>query len=154
MHWERYVETTIDGLTYRFPEAAYYSADGLWVAVDGQYARVGVADYVCRCISPSLNFIEPRGPGTEVRQGEDMGRFDLVTIDVPILSPVSGVIQEINDELISNLWLLDSDPYGEGWLALVSLTDFAADRESLLDAQGYLDVLREAARSSMLMIDE
>jgi glycine cleavage system H protein len=83
-----------------------------------------------------------------------MGRFDLVRIDVPILSPVSGVIQEINDELISNLWLLDSDPYGEGWLALVSLTGFAADRERLLDAQGYLDVLREAAKSSMLMIDE
>lgn len=145
---ESYAEITIDGITYRFPEHVYYSADGLWVALDGGLGRVGVGDYLCRSVSASLNFIHPRKPGTSVKQGEEIGSFDLVKVDVPISSPVTGVIQEINEELMSNLWLLDSDPYGDGWLALVRLTDFSADRENLMDAEAYLALLRQLAKPS------
>jgi len=78
---------------------------------------------------------------TEVKQGEEMGNFDMVKVDMPIPSPVSGVIEEINEELESNLWLLHSDFYGEGWLALFRLTDFAADRQNLMDAEAYRAML-------------
>jgi len=138
---ERYVEVTIDGIIYKFREDVYYSDDGLWVALDGELARVGVGDHLCRSISPSLNFIELHPPGTKVRQGEEMGNFDMVKVDMPIPSPVSGVIEEINEELESNLWLLDSDPYGEGWLALFDLTDFITDRRNLLDVDAYRTIL-------------
>lgn len=147
MRPERYVEATIDSITYKFREDFYYSGDGLWVAVDGSFGRIGVGDHLYHLISPGLNFIELRRPGTEVQQGEEMGNFDMVKVDMPIPCPVSGVIEEINEELESNLWLLDSDPYGEGWLALFSLTDFAADRQNLMDAHAYRAMLEMTAKS-------
>lgn len=141
MDSDRYVEVTIRGVAYKLREDVYYSADGLWVAVNEELARVGVGDHLCRSISPSLNFIELRRPGTKVRQGEQMGSFDMVKVDMPIPSPVSGIIEETNEELESNLWLLDSDPYGRGWLALINLTDFVADQQGLLDAHAYRTML-------------
>jgi arsenate reductase len=135
-------EVIIDGVTYHFREDVHYSADGLWVAVDGQVARVGVGDHLRESISPGLSFIELREAGTRVKQGEEMGSFDMVKADVPILSPVSGIIRGINEELVSNLWLLDQDPYGQGWLAVFDLTNFAADRVSLLDVHAYRAMLR------------
>ncbi len=141
MDSRKYVEVNIDGITYKFREDVYYSADGLWVAVDGKSARVGVGDHLYRSISPHLAFIELRLPGTEIRQGKEMGNFDLVKVDISIPSPVTGVIEEINEELLSNLWLLDSDPYGEGWLALFHLTDWTIDRQNLLDVNAYRTML-------------
>jgi len=149
LDWERYVEVTIDGITYRFRDDVYYSADGLWVAVNGELARVGVGDHLCRSISPSLNLIELRHPGSRIRQGEEMGNLDMVKVDIPIPSPVSGLIKEINEELESNLWLLDSDPYGEGWLVLFSLTDFTTDRQNLLDVNAYRTMLEATSKSSL-----
>ena len=144
---ETYIEATIDGITYKFREDFYYSTDGLWVAVVGSRGRIGVGDHLYRSISPSLSFIELRRPGSEVQQGKEMGNFDMVKVDMPIPSPVSGVIEEINEGLESNLWLLDSDPYGEGWLALFTLTDFTGDRQNLMDARAYCTMLEMAAKS-------
>jgi len=56
-------------------------------------------------------------------------------------------MEEINEELESNLWLLVSDLYGEGWLALFSLTDFAADRQNLMDADSYRAMLEARCES-------
>jgi glycine cleavage system H protein len=144
----RYIEATIDGISYKFREDFYYSADGLWVAIDGSLGRVGVADHLYRLISPGLNFIELRRPGTEVQQGGEVGNFDMVKVDMPIPSPVSGVIEEINEELETNLWLLDSGPYSGGWLALFSLANFAADRQNLMDADAYRAMLMTTRSSS------
>ncbi len=135
------LEITIRGVTYHFREDVYYSADGLWVDVEEQVGRVGVGDHLREAISPGLSLIELCRPGTQIRQGEQMGIFDLVKADVPILCPVSGVVEGTNEELVSNLWLLDQDPYGRGWLAVVRLTDFAADRGTLLDVVAYCATL-------------
>ena len=135
------MEAAIDGIMYTFPEDVYYSADGLWVAVNGELGRVGIGDYLYRLISPNLNLVALRPPGTEVRQGEQMGSFDLVKADVAIPSPVSGVVEEINDELENHLWLVDSDRYGQGWLAIFRLTHFTTDLENLLDVHAYRAML-------------
>ncbi len=138
------MEATIEGVTYTFREDVYYSVDGLWVAVDGELARVGIGDHLYHAISPNLNLIALRPPGTEVRQGEEMGSFDLVKADIAIASPVSGVIEEINEELESHLWLVDTDRYGQGWLAVFRLTRFSTDRENLLDVHAYRAMLEVA----------
>jgi glycine cleavage system H protein len=135
------VEADIHGVEYTFRDDVYYSSDGLWVAVEGELGRVGIGDYLYRLISPNLNLIALRPAGTEVRQGEQMGSFDLVKADVAIPSPVSGVIEEINDELENHLWLVDGDRYGQGWLAVFRLTHFTEDRETLLDVHAYRAML-------------
>ena len=135
------MQAVIRGVAYIFREDVYYSADGLWVAVEGELARVGIGDWLYRLISPNLNLIALRPPGTEVRQGDEMGIFDMVKADVAIPSPVSGVIEEINEELESHLWLVDTDRYNKGWLAVFQLTQFTTDRENLLDVHAYRAML-------------
>lgn len=142
------MEATIDGVVYTLREDVYYSAAGLWVAVDGELARVGIGDCLYHAISPNLNLIALRPPGTEVGQGEEMGSFDLVKADVAIPSPVSGVIEEINEELESHLWLVDSDRYNKGWLAVFRLTHFTTDRGNLLDVHAYHAMLEVEGEAS------
>lgn len=66
-----------------------------------------------------------------------------VTMELP--APVSGQLIEVNGELELSPELINEDPYGAGWLARVALSDWEADRENLLDAEAYLEVMRQQA---------
>ena len=131
------VETVSDGHTCTFPVNVYYSSDGLWVRAERDSVRIGIADHLYHCISPNLSSIEISPPGTKLQQGKPMGSFELLKADVPIPSPVGGVVMEINERLLSDLALLDDDRYGEGWLAAVGVEHFASDRQGLMSAETY-----------------
>jgi glycine cleavage system H protein len=130
-------EVVRDGLTYSFPVSVYYSSDGLWVKPERDSVRIGIADHLYHCISPNLSAIEIWPPGTRLQQGKPMGCFELLKADVPIPSPIGGVVAEINERLLIDVALLDDDRYGEGWLAVVGVEDFASDREGLMSAETY-----------------
>jgi glycine cleavage system H protein len=131
------VEIVRDGLTCVFPVDAYYSSDGLWVREEGNSVRIGIADHLYHCISPNLSSIEISPPGTSLQLGKPMGSFELLKADVPIPSPIGGVVAEINERLLIDVALLDDDRYGEGWLAVVGVEDFASDRQGLMSAETY-----------------
>lgn len=117
------------------PDGLRYSSDHEWVAVDGNRARVGITDYAQDALGDVV-YVQAPSPGTAVRSGDTLGEVESTKSVSDIYAPVSGTIAAINEVLAAQPELLNSDPYGAGWICEIELDD-PAELEGLLDAGGY-----------------
>lgn len=144
MSGEGYLEAAVDKFVFTVKKGHLYDEQGLWVAVENGVARVGVTDYLQQK-SGDVAFVNLPEAGTEVGQGEELGSIETIKADVAINSPLSGVIQERNEELDAKPELVNEDPYGEGWLLLIRMAHFESERTKLLTAEEYLPVMKAQA---------
>ena len=105
-----------------------------WVTEDGDGARIGVTDYAQSQLGDVI-YVEMPKPGTEVTAGSKFGVVESVKAASDLYSPVSGKIVEANPALTEKPELINSDPYGEGWMLRLELT--APVSAELLDEAGY-----------------
>ncbi|MBN1466591.1 glycine cleavage system protein GcvH [candidate division KSB1 bacterium] len=117
------------------PEKLKYTNDHEWVSLDGDVATVGITDYAQSELG-DLVFVELPGVGTTVAQGVSFGTVEAVKAVSDLFAPVSGEITEINDALGGDPEIVNKDPYGEGWMLRVRVSD-AGELDALLDADGY-----------------
>ncbi len=117
------------------PDELRYSSDHEWVRVEGATARVGITDYAQDALGDVV-FVQVPDVGSAVHAGESIGEVESTKSVSEIYAPLSGTVTEINAELETNPELVNSDPYGAGWLAVIELSD-PASVESLMDAAGY-----------------
>lgn len=139
-----YLQTTVDKFVFKVKKGCWYSESGLWIQVEDSLGRVGVSDYVQQS-SGDVAFADMEPAGTQVAQGDYLGQIETIKAAIELLSPVTGMVQEINEELEVNPELVNQDPYGQGWLALIALGNWAADRANLLTAEQYLEVMHAQA---------
>jgi glycine cleavage system H protein len=118
--------------TYEVPEGLYYSKDFEWVKVEGDKIRMGLTDYAQKSLR-EIVYAELPNVGGDVKQGEPYGTVESVKAVSDLVSAVSGIIQEINDEVQSKPELLNEDPYGKGWLLIVKPANLQADLANLMD---------------------
>jgi len=140
------LETTVDKLTFRVPTDRVYTRDGLWVLgltpAGGARVRVGLTDYLQRH-SGDLAFATVKPVGTRVATGEEVAAIETVKVSLSLGAPVSGVVVETNPALEATPEVINRDPYGEGWLAVIEATRLEAERSALLDGRAYLAVMRD-----------
>lgn len=117
-----------------FPSELKYTKDHEWVKVDGGQAYVGITDFAQRELG-DIVFIDINTVGSEVAEGEIFGTIEAVKTVSDLFMPVTGTVSEINPALDANPELVNSDPYGEGWMVKITLSEGAAD--SLLSADDY-----------------
>jgi glycine cleavage system H protein len=111
-----------------------FTATHEWVRVDGSNATVGISDHAQAQLGDVI-FLELPAVGTEVKAGAKFGAIESVKAASDLYSPVSGTVAEVNSALNDRPELVNSDPYGEGWmLRLESASDDGGD---LLDETGY-----------------
>jgi glycine cleavage system H protein len=142
-----YLHTTIDKFVFKVKTGCWYSEAGLWVQLEDGLARVGVSDYVQQS-SGDVAFAEITPAGRELAQGNYLGQIETIKVAIELLSPVSGTVREVNEESETSPELINQDPYGQGWLALVALSDWESDRANLLAAEQYLAVMRSQAEEA------
>jgi len=128
-------------LDYEIPDKLYYSKEHEWVRLEGKEAIVGITDYAQKQLHEVV-YAEVQQEGSEVKQFQTMGTVESVKSVSDIFSPVAGKIVTVNKELSDSPERLNEDPYGKGWLAKISLTDFKKDMEKLLTAQQYADYIK------------
>jgi glycine cleavage system H protein len=119
-----------------------YTKDHEWVRVDGDTATIGVTDFAANQLGDVV-FVDLPAAGKAVEQSATFGVVESVKAVSDLYAPVSGEVVEVNGELGSNPELVNSDPYGAGWMIKVRLGD-AAQVEGLLDAAGYEKLTAEA----------
>lgn len=119
----------------RIPEELRYTNDHEWVRVEDGRARVGITEYAQDALG-DIVFIELPAVGDTTEAASQFGEVESTKSVSDLFAPVSGTITEINDTLAESPALLNSDPYGEGWLCVIEMTD-AAQVEALLDADAY-----------------
>ncbi len=123
------------------PEHLHYSADHEWIAIDGTTARVGITDYAQDALGDVV-FVELPDVGTAVVANASISEVESTKSVSDIFAPVSGTIAEVNDALADAPERLNEDPYGEGWLFTITMSD-PAEAEALLDAAAYLALIED-----------
>lgn len=142
-----YLETTVDKFVFKVRKGSWYSETGVWVRLEDGLARLGLSDYIQQS-SGDVAFADIEPAGTELAQGNYLGLIETIKAAIELLSPVSGTVQELNEELETSPELINEDPYGRGWLALITLSDWQADRANLLAAEQYLAVMHRQAEEA------
>lgn len=131
-----------DKFIFRLPkEGLYFNENDSWVCVVGNTARVGVTDFVQQSLS-DIMFFTPPAEGSDIEQFGELGNIESGKAVFEIVSPVSGKIIAINEEILTAPELINENPYEKGWIAEIELTDFESDKEFLLDFNGYFEKLK------------
>jgi glycine cleavage system H protein len=145
---EEMLELTVDKFTFRVPKSLYFNDAGIWVRPEGSVARLGLSDFAQQR-SGDMAFAEVKPVETLLKPGDEFASIETIKVNVILPSPVTGAIAEINRALEDAPELINQDPYGKGWLAVVELTDWEADKSKLLDADAYYALVREQAEEEM-----
>ena len=116
-----------------FPDDLRYSTDHEWIRAEGNRLRVGITDYAQDALGDVV-FVQVPEVGGQVTAGDSISEVESTKSVSDIYAPVTGTVVEVNEALDGNPELLNSDPYGDGWIFVIE-SDDAGD--SLLDANGY-----------------
>ncbi|NLC76152.1 MAG: glycine cleavage system protein GcvH [Clostridia bacterium] len=124
-----------------FPNELKYSKDHEWVRVEGNKAVIGITSHAAEALGDVV-FVELPEVDDSVTAGEAFGSVESVKAVSDVFSPVSGTVVAVNEALLDSPELINSDPYGEGWMIEVEMED-ASQLEELLSASDYEAFLKE-----------
>jgi glycine cleavage system H protein len=117
------------------PDDLRYSTDHEWVRVEGTMARVGITDYAQDALG-DIVFVAVPEVGTEVAPGAGISEVESTKSVSDIYAPVPGTVVEVNAALDASPEQVNADPYGDGWICTIEVTDPSA-LDGLLDAEAY-----------------
>lgn len=117
------------------PKDLRYTKDHEWVRVEGDTATIGVTDFAAKQLGDVV-FVDLPQVGRTVDQFATFGVVESVKAVSDLYAPVSGTVTEVNEALRDSPELLNSDPFGEGWIARVELAD-PSELDALMDAKAY-----------------
>lgn len=121
------------------PENLRYSKEHEWVRVEGDEAVVGITDFAQGELG-DIVYVEVETVGDELAKDEIFGTVEAVKTVSDLYLPVGGEILELNDKLEGQPELVNDDPYGEGWMVRIKLSD-PSEVNQLLDAAAYKDLI-------------
>ena len=121
------------------PANLKYTKDHEWVLVEGKEATIGITDFAQRELG-DIVFIEIETLGEKLGHGEVFGTVEAVKTVSDLFMPVSGTVTMKNSELDDAAELVNSDPYGKGWMIKVAVDD-ASEIDKLLDAEAYMKLV-------------
>ena len=122
-----------------FPENLRYTKDHEWVSLEGNVATVGITDFAQRELG-DIVYVDISSVGKTLAHEEVFGTVEAVKTVSDLFLPVSGTINEVNPALANQPELVNTDPYGEGWMVKMTVND-PADVATLLDAAAYQEVI-------------
>jgi glycine cleavage system H protein len=118
-----------------YPDDLLYHAEHDWAKIDGDVATFGITWFAQDALGEVV-FFDPPTVGTTVTAGESYAEVESVKAVSDVIAPLSGEVVEVNEELGSKPEAVNDDPYGDGWMVKVRLSD-PSETESLLDAATY-----------------
>ena len=120
----------------KYPQELKYLKTDEWVKVEDGVAIIGITDYAQDALSDVVYVEFEIDPDDEVSAGDSIGTIESVKAAAEVHFPVSGTILEVNEDVVDAPETLNKDPYGEGWLVKVQITD-ESELDSLMDAAAY-----------------
>jgi glycine cleavage system H protein len=118
-----------------FPADVRYTKEHEWVRIEGDEAVVGITDFAQQELG-DIVYVEVETLGTELEAGAVFGTVEAVKTVSDLFLPLSGTVTEVNGKLNASPELVNTDPYGEGWMVRMKIKN-AADVDTLMDAAAY-----------------
>ena len=126
-----------------FPDDLFYNREHAWVRVEGELATIGITDYAQEKLGEILA-IELPDVDSYVERDEPFGTIESSKGVFELISPVSGEIVNVNEDILDDIGIINSDPHDTGWMITLEMSD-SEELDDLLDSREYLDfVLKEA----------
>jgi glycine cleavage system H protein len=118
-----------------FPESLRYTKDHEWIRIEGDEAIIGITDFAQRELG-DIVYVEIETVGKELQAGDTFGTVEAVKTVSDLFLPLTGRVTEVNPNLNGNPEAVNTDPYGEGWMIKMKLSN-PGDADSLLTAEAY-----------------
>ncbi len=125
-----------------YPEDLKYTHEHEWARVEGARATMGITDYAQDALG-DIVYVDLPAVGVTVSSGAALGEVESTKSVSELFSPVSGTVTERNDELDKHPEVINADPYGQGWLLVIEMSD-PSEAEQLLDASDYSKLVEES----------
>jgi len=123
------------------PDDIKYHREHAWVRVEGKRATVGITDFAQQQLGDVV-YVDLPETETEVDADSELSEIESTKATSPVISPVSGTVVEVNDDLADSPEIINEDPYGNGWLVVLELSD-PTEINDLLAKDEYEKFLRE-----------
>ena len=124
------------------PEELYYTAEHEWMAISDSSARIGITDYAQRALGDVV-YVSAPAPGSRVTAGDPCGEVESTKSVSDIYCPADGEVTEVNPEVDEDPGLVNSDPYGAGWLFKIRLDSDDQVPPGLLSAAEYSALIQD-----------
>ncbi len=135
------LEVVVSGKKYVVKRDRRYTRDHLWVKVEDGRARIGLTDYGQDVLKDVVG-VELPEPGRRVGVGEVVASIEGLKTTTEVYTPLSGVIASVNERLVNEPELINTDPYGDGWL--FEITGYSREEyEKLLSPEDYIESLKQ-----------
>ncbi len=118
-----------------FPSELKYTKDHEWIRIEGDHAIIGITEFAQRELG-DIVYVDINTVGEEIKKEDVFGTVEAVKTVSDLFMPLSGLIAEFNKKLDTNPELVNSDPYGEGWMVKIEISD-KAQLDNLLSAEDY-----------------
>jgi glycine cleavage system H protein len=118
-----------------YPDGLYYNEEHDWARVDGDTATLGITWYAQDSLGEVVYF-SPSAVGTTISKGGEYGELESTKAVSQLIAPVSGEVTETNDALDGSESTVNDDPYGDGWLVRLRMSD-PSELDALMDAAAY-----------------
>jgi glycine cleavage system H protein len=128
--------------TETYPDELRYHPEHDWARIEGDEARLGITWYAQDSLGELVHF-EPPDTGTTIAKDASYGEVESVKAVSDLITPLSGEVIEVNQKVVDAPETVNEDPYGEGWLVRIRLSD-PTEAEALLDAAAYRQLLEDA----------
>ena len=136
-----FYQEVVDKFIFSVKKGFLYTEDDVWAKIKDGEAQFGVTDFLQRR-GGDVTFVELPKKGSTVRRGEEISSFETIKAVVSIASPFDGVITEVHTILNDKPELINEDPYGEGWIALISPSHLEEDKQYLMTAEKYFELMK------------
>ena len=123
---------------FDFPDDLYYTEDMIWLKKENGNVRIGMATFGAD-LAGKIKFVRLRPPGKTIAAGRSIGTMESGKWTGPVKAPVGGTIAEVNEALKENPGLLNDDPYGAGWIAVLTPDNLDGEIGNLQGADGLAD---------------
>ena len=124
-----------------YPDDLRYHREHDWARIEGDTATLGITWYAQDALGEIVHY-EPPDEGGSLARDESYGEVESVKAVSDVISPLSGEVVEVNRKVVEEPETINADPYGEGWLVKIRLSD-PAEADELLDAAAYRQLLEE-----------
>ena len=125
-----------------YPDDLLYHEEHDWARVDGDEAVLGVTWHAADALGELVHF-EPPEVGATIAKDKSYGEVESVKAVSDVIAPLSGEVLEVNEKVVGAPETVNEDPYGDGWLVRIRLSD-PSERDALLDVAAYRNVLDES----------
>ena len=143
-----FMEATYDKFIFRVKKGYLYHSGECWAKEEGGLITVGLTDFLQKTAG-DVAFLEAPEVGAEVVQGGEAGVIETIKTTVTLISPAGGVIREVNAALEDNPQLMNTDPYGEGWVFKLAPSDWEKDKKELMNDETYFPLMEEKIKKEM-----